>query len=388
MSIIFQILFWLSIFLVLHSYVLFPLILKIKSKNKKENSEIFDKSDNFPSVSILLAVYNEEKHILKKIQSTLETNYPSEKIEFLIGSDNSSDRTNELIQAAKQKYPQIKFYDIKKRTGKSGIINILKKNTENEILILTDAKVFFKTDTIYQLIKHFKNQKIRITGGILTNEKKNKFDISIQEDAYMNREMIIKYREGLVCGASMGVFGAIYAVRKNDLPEIPENFKTDDFFVSMKVISKGGKVIFEKRAVAEEHITGNFKEEFKRKVRIASGNFQNLAYFKSILQKPFSDKAFCYISHKVIRWLTPFLLLTTITSNLFLLQFTLYQISIIIFALSVLITFIDFMLKKINIHINLFRYFTHFYGMNIALFIGFIKYLKGIESAIWEPSKR
>lgn len=341
-----------------------------------------------PEISIIMASFNEEKDIEKKVLSTFNTNYPPDKIEFLIGSDNSTDKTNEIINRLSKKYKQIKFYPFQERKGKVNVINQLKIKAKNNILILTDTKVFFKKDTIFQLIKHFKNHKIKIVGGILINEKKNKFDISVQEDAYMNREMNIKYREGLVCGASMGVFGAIYAIRKNDLPDIPQNFKTDDFFISMHIISKGGKVIFEKKAIAEEHITGNFREEFKRKTRIASGNFQNLAYFMSILKKPFNNKAFCYISHKVIRWLTPFLLMTAIINNLFLLHITLYKISMIIFAVSIFITFIDFMLKKINIHIKLFRYFTHFYGMNIALFVGFIKYVKGIESAIWEPSKR
>lgn len=388
MDIFLQILFWLSIFFIFHSYVLFPIILKFKARNKKENSICFDYSENLPEISIIMASFNEEKNIEKKILSTFNTNYPPDKIEFLIGSDNSIDKTNEIITQLSKKYKQIKFYPFQERNGKINIINQLKTKAKNNILILTDTKVFFKKDTIFHLVKHFKNQNIKIVGGILLNNKKNKTDISLQEDAYMNREMIIKYYEGLIWGTSMGVFGAVYAIRKENLSDIPSNFRVDDFFVTMKVIEKKGKVIFEKKAEAEEKITGKYSEEFKRKVRIATGNFQNLVKFISFIKQPFTGKTFCFFSHKVLRWTGPFIILTAFISNLFLLNFIIYKISIIIFLITFLIPIFDFMLKKISININLFRYFTHFYGMNIALFVGFIKYIKGIKSAIWEPSKR
>ena len=362
--------------------------MKFKARNKKENSICFDYSENLPEISIIMASFNEEKNIEKKILSTFNTNYPPDKIEFLIGSDNSIDKTNEIITQLSKKYKQIKFYPFQERNGKINIINQLKTKAKNNILILTDTKVFFKKDTIFHLVKHFKNQNIKIVGGILLNNKKNKTDISLQEDAYMNREMIIKYYEGLIWGTSMGVFGAVYAIRKENLSDIPSNFRVDDFFVTMKVIEKKGKVIFEKKAEAEEKITGKYSEEFKRKVRIATGNFQNLVKFISFIKQPFTGKTFCFFSHKVLRWTGPFIILTAFISNLFLLNFIIYKISIIIFLITFLIPIFDFMLKKISININLFRYFTHFYGMNIALFVGFIKYIKGIKSAIWEPSKR
>ena len=388
MDISLQILFWISVFAVFHSYVLFPFILKLKARNKKGNSICYNSSENLPEISIITASYNEEKDIEKKIHSTFNTNYPKDKIEFLIGSDNSNDKTNEIITHLSEIYKQIKFYPFQKRTGKISIINQLKTKAKNDILILTDTKVFFKEDTIYHLIKHFKNPDIKMVGGVLQNNKLNKNDISKQEDAYMSREMKIKYDEGLIWGSSMGIFGAIYAVKKENLADIPSNFKVDDFFVSMKVIENDGKVIFEKNALAEEKITGNIKEEFKRKVRIATGNFQNWVEFTSLLKNPFTGKAFCFISHKLIRWAGPLFILIAFISNLFILNHLLYQISIIIFLITFIIPLFDYMLKKMHININLFRYFTHFYGMNIALVTGFFIFLKGVESAIWEPSKR
>ncbi len=388
MDIFFQILFWLSVFLIFHSYVLFPIILKISTRNKEGNTDIYKKTDDLPEISIILASYNEEQNIEQKIQTTFNTNYPIEKIEFLIGSDNSIDETNKIIEKYSQKYSQIKFYAFDKRQGKNLIINFLKNKAKNKLLILTDTKVFFNKETIFNLIKHFKNPDISIVGGILQNNKKNNDDISVQEHTYMNKEMQIKYMEGLSGKCSIGIFGALYAIKKEDLSDIPANNKVDDFFVTMKVLEKNKAVIFSGDAVAEQKITGNFKEEFKRKVRIATGNFQNLKIFKSFLKRPFSQKGYYYISHKVIRWIVPFLLLLAFIANLFLLHLIIYRITFIIYLISLCIPIIDFMLKKIHININLFRYFTHFYGMNIALATGYIKFIKGIDSGTWEPSKR
>ena len=388
MEIFFQILFWICVFAIFHSYVLFPLILKLLARNKSENSIIYRTSDDLPSVSIILASYNEEKNIEKKILSTFQTNYPINKIEFLIGSDNSSDDTNTIIKNCLDKFPQIKLFEFFERQGKIKIINQLKDKAKNDILIFTDSKVFFKENTIYNLVKHFKNKKIGLVGGILINNKTDNQGISVQEDAYMNREMRIKYNEGIIWGCSIGAFGALYAIRPEYYTKIPENFKVDDFFITMKVLINKEKVIFAKDAIADEKLTGDIKEEFKRKVRISTGNYQNLKTFCKYLFNIFKPYSFTFFSHKVIRWLGPFLILFIIISLISLIHIALYQIFTALLLITMLIPLIDLILIKYNINSTLLRFVTHFYSMNIALAVGFIKFAGGVKSAIWDPSQR
>lgn len=388
MELFFQILFWICVFAIFHSYVLFPLILKLLVKNKSENSIKYSTSDDLPSVSIVMASYNEEKNIDKKIISTFQTNYPQNKIEFLIGSDNSSDNTNTIIKNNINKFPQIKVFEFFERQGKIKIINQLKEKAQNEILIFTDTKVFFRKDTIFNLIKHFKNNKIGLVGGILINNKKNKQGISVQEDAYMNREMQIKYNEGLIWGCSMGAFGAVYAIRPECFSKIPENFKVDDFYITMKVIENKMKVIFAEDAIADEKLTGNIKEEFKRKVRISTGNYQNLKTFFKSLFNIFNPYSFTFFSHKVIRWLGPFLILFMMISLAFLVHIQLYQVITVILLITMIIPLVDLILMYFNINSAILRFATHFYSMNIALAVGFIKFAAGVKSAIWNPSQR
>lgn len=389
MTLLSEILFWLLIFTLFHSYVLFPFIIEFLAKKKTDNKFFWYKNSNeLPSVSILLASYNEEKNIEQKILSTFNTDYPTEKIEFLIGSDNSDDLTNQIIEKYCQKYPQIKFFNFNKRQGKIKIINKLVDKAKNNILIHTDTKVFFKENTIYELVKNFKNSEISITGGILINNSTNPQNISFQENAYMNREMQIKYNEGLIWQNSMGVFGAIYAIRAEKFQKVPENYTVDDFYVTLKVIENKGKVIFNKNAEAHENLAGNISEEFRRKVRIATGNFQNLKTFSKLLIPKFNGNAFCFWSHKAIRWIGPFIIIFSFLINISLINILFYKIILITYIITFLLPLIDFLLKKIKINLSILRFITHFYSMNIALLVGFFKFAKGIKTSIWQPSKR
>lgn len=388
MNIFLQILFWTPLILIIHSYVFFPLILKKLAQKKQKNQIIYKESEQTPFVSVVMAVFNEQKVIEKKIISVFNTKYPIENIEFIIGSDCSTDNTDNIILQLCSKFPQIKFSRFEKRTGKITIINELVKKANGDIIISTDAKAIFLEDTIYNLVKHFKNQNISIVGGILINEKFDANGISHQEDFYMNREMEIKYNEGLIWNSVIGIYGALYAIRKNEFPIVPLNFLVDDFYITFKILERKKNVIIENEAKAIENLPNTISEEFKRKVRIATGNFQNLRKFFKFILKPYTGVGFSFISHKAIRWTTPLLIIISIIANIFLLKYIFYIITLIGFISLTIIPILDYILKQLKINIKLLRLITHFLAMNLALLLGFLKSLKGVKSSIWQPSKR
>jgi cellulose synthase/poly-beta-1,6-N-acetylglucosamine synthase-like glycosyltransferase len=187
----------------------------------------------------------------------------------------------------------------------------------------------------------------------------------------------------------IGAFGALYAIRKNNWFPVPENFISDDFYISMKAIEKSGKAIFEPESIVFENVTGSLKSEYKRKSRIATGNFQNLSVLYKILFSSRLKLAFCFFSHKVIRWFGPVLIIFGMLSLVFLFrQSLLYSILFVIMVLSLTAPIIDFFYGKIQIHVILLRFVTHFYYMNIALLTGLFRYMKGVKSNVWEPTKR
>jgi len=384
-----QIIFWSFIFLLAYTYVIYPAFLLIVGKFFKDNKDTYILETDLPKISILMSVYNEEKIIQEKIESVFTTNYPLSKIELIIGSDKSTDQTHSIINDLKNTFPEINLVINTERKGKIKTINSLITKADGDILILTDAKAIFTPNTIFELVKHFKNPKISIVGSNIVSKQKSKKGSGLQETFYMNYENKLKYLEGLIFKRTLGVFGACYAIRKKDFEQVPEHLLVDDLYTSLDCMSKKKHVIYSKEAIVFENVTPEIKEEFRRKKRIATGDFQVLKIFIKYLFLPFTKTGFCFISHKVIRWIGFFLLFSVLLLNIPLANehiiYTILMFSQLFFYLSPLI---DKCLRKFKIQIIPLRFVTHFVYMNIAMFIGFITFIKGVKTNVWEPTKR
>jgi cellulose synthase/poly-beta-1,6-N-acetylglucosamine synthase-like glycosyltransferase len=379
------VIFILSAYAIVHSYVVYPLWLLIFTPDKQPAKPQFTLEDNLPEVAILMAAYNEEKVIGEKIASVLDTTYPSQKITVYIGSDASTDRTNSIIEEYSKKYPQIKLVRFGGRTGKSGIINQLASEAKQAVFILTDANVIFKRETIFNLIRHFRNENTaQVAANIIKVSASNK-GIASQEKSYIALENKIKYAESVRWNVIMGAEGGCYAIRRENFSPVPKNFYMDDFYITLNVIEQGKEIVFDKDAICNEDVPTQAEEEFKRKVRISIGNFQNLNRYKKLLWK-FNGISFSFWSHKVLRWLTPFLLIICFLSSVALMFHCKYFV--ILSALQLFGFFTPVIDWLLNINISLLRFISHFYLMNLALLKGFIVYMKGVDSNVWQPTKR
>jgi cellulose synthase/poly-beta-1,6-N-acetylglucosamine synthase-like glycosyltransferase len=394
MQIALQILFWLCVALMLHSYVLFPLLLQVLARNKRDNDIVFGRDDALPQAFILMSVFNEQKVIEEKLDSVLNTGYPPNKLNFYIGSDNSTDRTNGIIKEYAAKHPQIKFHPYYERNGKSGVLNKLYEQIRqhgykpDDVFILTDANVMFTPDCIFEMAKHFKNPAIGQVAANVLNKGQRQDGISLQESAYIQRENLIKYREGKIWGAMQGAFGACYAMRASCFTPVPANFLMEDFYISMSILSQGKKAISEFKSVCYEDVSDDIKEEFKRKTRISTGNYQNLGVFWTRLFR-FDAVAFCFYSHKIIRWKGPFIILLMLLSSAILAAHSLfYGLVLGLMILFLISPLIDRLFRSLGINFSLLRYAAYFNLMNLALLYGFYKYIKGVETSAWSPTQR
>ncbi len=383
-------LFWLSVVIIFFSYLIFPAIISLLSIGKRIEYDFYETgSKKLPKVSLLIAAFNEEEVIEQKIKSIYTTNYPLDKLEVLIGSDNSTDRTNEIVSKLTTGFPNLKFFSFDQRRGKGNVVNDLFKRSTGDIVVLTDANVNMEESTIYELLKYFKDAEIGLVDTRMVNTNMHPSGISHQEKTYISREVQIKQHESILWGTMMGPFGGCFAIRRELYSPVPKNFLVDDFYINMKVLEQGYKCINNLEAVVFEDISNNLKDEFRRKVRISTGNFQNLRKFSHMLWIKTKGLSFCFISHKVLRWIGPFLLVLAYLSNVYLAFISeFYFYVFIIHSLLLLLPLLDIFLKKIQIHIKLLRFITHFYSMNLALFIGFFKSLKKIESNVWKPTQR
>jgi cellulose synthase/poly-beta-1,6-N-acetylglucosamine synthase-like glycosyltransferase len=387
-QILLEIIFWICLTFILHTYLFYHLSIRIFARNKKGNTKIFKIEDEIPFVSILIAAHNEETVISDKILSIVNSSFPETKIEVLVGSDCSTDKTNKIIEQLIKEYACISIVKFENRTGKIGVINSLIEKAKYDLVLLTDANVMFDKQSIFELVKHFKNEEIGLVDSKMINIGIKKDGISLQEKTYISTEVSSKNAESLLWGTMMGPFGGCFALRKKLWEKIPSHFLVDDFFINMLVLQKGFKSINEPNAIVFEDVSNDLSDEFRRKIRISSGNFQNLFHYKHLLFD-FSWIAFSFFSHKVLRWLTPFFILSIISILPFIIEnqsFYFYFLIGIIFCFS--LVSIDFLLKSLKVNIKLLRFLTHFTLMNVALFIGFLNYIKGVKSSIWEPTRR
>ena len=383
------VIFWIAVFLLFHSYILYPFILWLLSVKREPRQKKFSRDEELPFVSIIMAAYNEESVIGQKIESIFQTNYPADRIELLVGSDCSTDATNSIVNHMKDKYGTITFLEFTQRQGKANIMNQLLDLTKGEIIISTDANVLLTPTTIYDMVKYFKDEEIGLVDSRMMNTGLKKQGISIQESTYISREVKIKYLEGLIWGSMMGPFGGCFAIRKSCYCKVPKNFFMDDFYINMKVIEKGKKTINSLEAIVYEDVSNKLTEEFRRKVRISIGNFQNLVEFYRLLWPPYKGIAFAFLSHKVLRWIGPFfLLLSLITSIILSFQSQFFQVILAVQLFLYLFPLFDILLGLINVHLLVLRFATHFFSMNFALLLGLIKFLKGVSSNVWQPTQR
>jgi cellulose synthase/poly-beta-1,6-N-acetylglucosamine synthase-like glycosyltransferase len=386
-----KIIFWISAILLIYNYLLYPLILFCINSLIKKPKCIAPDKDFSPNISIIIAAHNEELVIADKLSSIIEGDYPLDKIEILIGSDNSTDNTNAILREWSEKYNIIKPYYFTERQGKIAILNKLIPKASNEIIILTDANIIFTPQTIKELVIHFSNPQIGFVDSKIINIKDNIDGISLPEQQYISLESKIKQYEGCIWGKSMGSFGGCYAIRKKLFFPIPEDrLIMDDLYICMNILKNKYWGIFASQAIVYEKTSIEMEIEYKRKIRIATGAIQNLFIFSYLLFK-FNSLSFCFFSHKVLRWLGPFFLIIIIVFSIIIATTGqwLYILIACISILSILVTLIDryiiYPRKKI---VKIFRFITHFYLANLATLTGWIKLMKGTKSSIWTPTPR
>lgn len=374
-----ELIFFIALLLITYSYLIYPIIIvflaNISGLWRKDINPVLTV---YPSVTVIVAAYNEQDVIEDKILNCLALDYPPEKIEIIIASDGSSDSTDEICK----KYKKIKLVRIAQRTGKANALNNVIYLAKGEIILLSDANTILAQDALKQIVPYFHNNSV---GGVCGNLilKCKKMELASYETLYWYYESAIKNMESRIYSV-LSVNGGIYAIRKSLYVPIPENVIVDDLWISINILQQGKRIVFEKKAAAYEYISNNLMDEFSRKVRIGCGNLQ------VFLQKPVisAKMLFFYYSHKVIRWIIPLLfimLYTALSSSVLFhnnnpLRPLFYIINFFLIA-GLMGILIDTKLKLINLT-------SYFILFNSALFIGYATYISGKHTVKWKMATR
>ncbi len=386
------VLFWICLFIIFYTFFGYGIFLFAIVKLKRVFKKPFAFSTNaeLPTVSLLIAAFNEETIIEEKIRNCLGLEYPKEKLQIIFITDGSSDDTPDLV--AKHQKVTLLHKDI--RAGKMAAIKRAIPLITSEVTVFTDANTFLNTKAIKELVKHYQNPKV----GAVAGEKR--IIVAESDDAsaagegfYWKYESTLKKWDYQLY-SNVGAAGELFSIKTSLYPPVESDTIVDDHMIAMRIAEKGYIIAYEPDAYALESASANTKEELKRKIRIAAGGIQSIFRLKKSAN-PFHNPilTFQYISHRVLRWtITPWLMIFVLFLNIAICvnnpELLFYKIILVMQIAFYIAAIIGAILESKSIKIKLLFIPFYFCMMNYATIAGTFRYFKGSQSAAWEKSLR
>lgn len=300
--------FWISLAIAGYAYMGYPLLLALTCRRERTPPS---KDGRLPSVTLFIPVRNEERVIRAKIENCLALDYPRDRLEIIVASDGSTDRTTVIVG---EYVTRGVILDAQPRwEGKNRVLNRVLPKARGEVLVFSDANAMLRPDALRQLIRHFADSAVGLVAGHLKYIRAKGNSTARGEALYFIYERLLKQLEGRR-GAVVNANGALYAVRKALASPLPPEVP-NDFFHALYVGARGHRVVFEPQAIVEERATGSLREEFHRRVRIVSRSLRTVLFLVSSGEVRWGPQSFYLISHKVIRWALPFPLLVMLLTS-------------------------------------------------------------------------
>ena len=375
--------FLFSLLILLYIFFFYPLILLIVSGIC---GKVVNKQDFYPTVSLIISAYNEEKVIKQKIENALKLDYPKEKLEIIVASE-STDQTNEIVRRFQGQGIQLHAYD--KREGKRATLYRTVPLATGEIIVFSDANAIYTSEALIKLTRNFSDLRIGCVSGRLKYVASQNSFIGAGESAYWEFDLLLKRLASRLfsLGGCGGVNGSIFALRKECYKPF-DKYRGDDFELSCRVEINGYGVVLEMEAISFEEVSETSSQEFTRKVRLASWNIVScLMLLKEAIKYRRYLTAFLLVSHRLIRYTIPLWLILLFTSNIFLLNHSLrylFCLQLIFYALALL----GLIMEKIDHKPNLFFLLPFYFCMvSCAALFALIKTAFSKTEGLWEKTR-
>jgi cellulose synthase/poly-beta-1,6-N-acetylglucosamine synthase-like glycosyltransferase len=373
--------FWASALLLVYLYAGYPILIHLWARLRPRHSIARDIQ---PRISILVVAHNEGHRLARRLENLLALEYPVDRVDVLVGSDGSNDGTDALSRGFR--HPRLRIFNFPTRRGKAAVLNDLVKEARGEILVMADARQRFATDAIAKLVRHFADPAVGAVSGelVLTRNVKG---TAVGEGVgfYWRYEKLIRSSESLT-DSTVGVTGAIYAIRKELFEPLPEDIILDDVLIPIRIVARGYRVLFEPKARAYDRAAGTAAEEFKRKVRTIAGNFQLLSR-ETWLLSPLRNRLWLQtLSHKGLRLIGPLLLIAAFGANLALLSSPFYTGTLLAQVTFYLAALGGFLLRDARRRIRALIVPYTVCLLNWATAVALFRFLTQRQSAIWEAA--
>jgi len=388
-------LFWLSIFGIAYTYAGYPLLLAILAYFRPG---LPDYPSFTPSITLLIAAYNEEVDIKQKLENSLALDYPADQLQILVADDGSDDDTVKIVKSFARQ--GVELSSDPQRKGKMSAINRAMKKARGEIIVLSDANAMYDMSTLRALTAPFSEPKVGAVIGAKIIQSGDGL-LGDSEGAYWKYESWISKQETRLGYCTVSVNGML-AIRKKNFEFPPENIINDDFYILMGVIRKGYRSIYAPQAHSIKRISHSAQDEMIRRTRMNAGRYQAIAIAPHILPWRHPLVIWQVISHKFLRPLVPFGMILAFLANLASViwpaaqgNYNLWRLAMPFNWIFLGLQSIFYLLAWLGNYLKLpgktgrLMYITTFLvNSNLAALMGLIRYITRQQSVIWKRVQR
>lgn len=387
MALFWQAVVWLCIGMLLYTYLGYPVLMYVLAKLRQRRSQRAPgqiapntNHQDWPFVTFLIPAYNEQNVIRQKVENTLNLDYPKERLRITVVSDGSTDQTNDMLASYSEN--EIHFIARPKRRGKTTVLNKVIPKLEGEIIVLSDASGLLQPDALKKLVRHFKDPNVGCVSGVYSFETEDESLRSMTERIYWQYETFLKKYESQVHSV-IGAHGALYGFRRHLFEPLDKKAINDDFILPMQIIRQGYRVLYEPDAIVIERESTNLNGEFQRRIRINVGNFQMIYVLHSLLNPKRGRVALQFISHKVLRTMSPiFILLLPLAC--WLAEAPIYRLMLNLQAAFYLVGFLGYLQEFLGLRIRYLYMPFYFLMGNVAAVFGFVRFILKKQSILWK----
>jgi len=373
-------LFWLSFGVVVYIYAGYPLLVWLLGRLWGRPVR---KRQTQPSVSIVIAAYNEEAAIARTIQNKLDLDYPKEKLEIIVVSDGSTDRTDKL---ARQFAPLgVVVLRQQPRNGKSAALNLAAEHARGDVLVFSDANSIYEATAVRHLVANLTDPSVGYVTGTLAYLSSTQSMTADGCGLYMKYENFVRRSETRT-GSIVGVNGGIDAMRRS----LYQALKPDDLpdlVLPLSVVERGYRVVYEPSAMLAETPLGSPRDEYRMRVRVSLRALWTVVEMRNLLNvRRFGFYALQLVSHKLLRYLAFAFMLLLYGASLWLWRVTpLYGFALAVQTVGVLLAVVGFYAARNNAPNRLFAVPFYFVLVNCAALHACWRFLNRERPRVWTP---
>lgn len=391
----FGVIFWFCIFLIVYIYVGYPLALALLARVKPARSPAA--AQILPSVTLIIAAYNEERVIAHKIENSLALDYPRDRLQILVTCDGSDDRTAEIVRGYAPQGVELVHHPI--RRGKTAALNHALPFAQGEIIVFSDANNTYSPNALGELVAPFADPQVGGVSGAKVIERDGSA-VGESEGLYWKYESLIKKLETRL-GSCTGVAGEIFAIRRDLVEPAPANIINDDLYMALRLVQRGYRVVYAPRARSSEQASLSAQDEVARRARIVAGRYQAIALAPRLLPLRQPLVVWQVVSHKFLRPLVPFAMAGAFVANVLALVFPskwaaeLWTLTspwgwLFLMAQCTFygLAFVGGKIKRKGRLERLFYLPTFLVNSNLAAVIGLYRFMTRRQTTLWERVRR